>query len=70
MDKNFRSKEAQWTSRMNNMKKITLKHYNQMFKTTNKEKILKSARGKKTKQKGANMRVTDFSSETMQAKRE
>lgn len=49
---------------------ITLKHYNQMFKTTNKKKILKSARGKKTKQKGANMRVTDFSSETMQAKRE
>ena len=48
MDKNFRSKEAQWTHRMNNVKKITLKHYNQMFITTNKEKILKAARGKKT----------------------
>ena len=33
---------------MNNVKKITLKHYNQMFITTNKEKILEAARGKKT----------------------
>ena len=32
---------------MNNVKKITLKHYNQIFITTNKEKILKAARGKR-----------------------
>ena len=31
---------------MNNVKKITLKHYNHMFITTNKEKILEAARGK------------------------
>lgn len=33
---------------MNNVKKITLKHYNQMFITTNKRENLRSSQGKKT----------------------